>query len=92
MSLKAFDGRVFAVYVEHLPQSLNRGLSPFMSSDAATILHDTSSALAYLVTQQVVHNNIKPENIAYSPERSAILLDFGLATLIERTRHTGGTP
>ena len=93
MSLKAFDSRMFAVYVERLPHSLDHGIdSPFTKSDAASILHDTSSALAYLEAEGVVHNDIKPANIAYSPARGAVIFDFGLGTSINRTSHAGGTP
>ncbi|KAK2055568.1 kinase-like protein [Colletotrichum caudatum] len=93
ISLKAFDGRVFAMLVEELPPSLHRGLdSPFKPSDAHTILDGTSSALAYLADQRVIHNDIKPANIAYSPKRGAVLLDFGLATTIDEKGLPGGTP
>ncbi|KDN69570.1 putative serine/threonine protein kinase-20 [Colletotrichum sublineola] len=93
ISLKAFNGRVFAMLVEELPPSLHRGLhSPFKPSDAHTILDGTSSALAYLADQRVIHNDIKPANIAYSPERGAVLLDFGLATTIDEKGLPGGTP
>lgn len=69
MRLRAFDGRLFAMYMEHLPRSLARGVrSPFTPSDASTIHRDISSTLSYLVTQKVIHNDIKPGNIAYSPE------------------------
>ncbi|KXH59541.1 serine/threonine protein kinase-20 [Colletotrichum salicis] len=93
ISLKAFDGRVFAMLVEQLPPSLHRGFSsPFKISDAQRILQGTSSALAYLADQRVIHNDIKPANIAYSPERGAVLLDFGLATTINEKELPGGTP
>lgn len=95
MALKAFDGRFFAMYVEHLPESLHRTLhSPFTPSDASTILRDTSSALSYLAAKKIVHNDIKPGNIAYSPERGAVLLDFGLAmttTEAAATKNEAGT-
>ncbi|KAK1514244.1 serine/threonine protein kinase-20 [Colletotrichum abscissum] len=93
VTLKAFDGRVFAMLVERLPPSLHRGFtSPFKASDAQRILHGTSSALAYLADQRVIHNDIKPANIAYSPERGAVLLDFGLATTMDEKELPGGTP
>ncbi|KAL4408448.1 serine/threonine protein kinase-20 [Colletotrichum abscissum] len=93
VTLKAFDGRVFAMLVERLPPSLHRGFtSPFKASDGQRILHGTSSALAYLADQRVVHNDIKPANIAYSPERGAVLLDFGLATTMDEKELPGGTP
>ncbi|GKT61152.1 serine/threonine protein kinase [Colletotrichum tofieldiae] len=89
----AFDGRIFVMLVEHLPPSLHRGLnSPFKPTDAHTILRGTSSALAYLAGQRIIHNDIKPANIAYSPVRGPVLLDFGLATTANEKGLPGGTP
>lgn len=51
-----------------------------------------SSALRYLKSQDIVHNDIKPGNIAYSQERGAVLLDFGLASTSREATSTGGTP
>ena len=93
MSLKSLDGRLFALYFESLPSSLNRGLnSPFAPSDANTILRDMSSALAYLKLEGIAHNDIKLANITYSLQRGAVLIDFGLATAIDEPMSTGGTP
>ncbi|KAF6798864.1 serine/threonine protein kinase [Colletotrichum musicola] len=93
ISLKAFDGRLFAMYVESLPASLSRGdESPFAPKDARAILGDVASALAYLDSCGIVHNDIKPANIAYSPDRGAVLLDFGLATTSDAPTTLGGTP
>lgn len=92
MSLKAFDDRLFAMYVERLPDSLFRGTHCVLDpDDARTVLRGMSSALAYLESQQVVHHDIKPSNIAYSPQRGAVLLDFGLAGQNNETVPTGGT-
>lgn len=91
--LKAFDARLFAMYVKRLSNSLQRGTSCSLSSnDARTILRDVASALEYLESQKVVHNGIKPSNMAYSPSRGAVLLDFGLATYSNEPTSTGGTP
>ncbi|KAI8313658.1 hypothetical protein K4K59_004185 [Colletotrichum sp. SAR11_240] len=93
ISLKAFDGRLFAMYVERLPGSLNRGdESPFAPHEARTILRDVASALSYITAQNIAHNDIKPANIAYSLERGAVLLDFGLATALNVPAMLGGTP
>ncbi len=93
LSLKSFDGRLFALYVEHLPRSLSRGInSPFAPSDAHIILRDMSSALAYLESECIAHNDIKPGNITYSPQRGAVLIDFGLATSRDERESSGGTP
>ncbi|KAK1254194.1 hypothetical protein MKX08_008189 [Trichoderma sp. CBMAI-0020] len=94
VSLKAVDGRAFALYLEHLPPSLNAVReSPFDLSDAKTILHDISSALAYLSKQEIIHYDIKPANIAYSPDRGAVLMDFGMADSVATIKQAhGGTP
>ncbi|KAL7917687.1 kinase-like domain-containing protein [Trichoderma austrokoningii] len=94
VSLKAFDGRAFAFYLEHLPPSLNAVReSPFHLSDAKTILRDISSALAYLSKQEIIHYDIKPANIAYSRGRGAVLMDFGMADSVATIKKPhGGTP
>ncbi|KAI8278874.1 hypothetical protein K4K60_005891 [Colletotrichum sp. SAR11_57] len=93
ISLRSFDGRLFAMYVERLPGSLSRGeSSPLAPHEFRTILRDVASALSYLVSRSFVHNDIKPANIAYSPERGAVLLDFGLATALDAPAMLGGTP
>ncbi|KAM3437325.1 hypothetical protein MY4824_003866 [Beauveria thailandica] len=51
----------------------------------------TTPALAYLNKQGVTHNDIKPMNIAYSPARGAVLLDFGMASM-DADEKMGGTP
>ncbi|KAL7892190.1 kinase-like domain-containing protein [Trichoderma sp. SZMC 28014] len=94
VSLKALDGRAFAFYLEHLPASLNAVReAPLNASDAKTILRDISSALAYLSKQEIIHYDIKPANIAYSPDRGAVLMDFGLADSVATVKMPhGGTP
>ncbi|KAM0254877.1 hypothetical protein ACHAQJ_006314 [Trichoderma viride] len=92
VSLEAFDGRMLAMYLEALPQTLFSGLkSTLQLSDAYTILHDISSALAYLAELSIIHNDIKPLNITYSPHRGAVLIDFGTATSSD-DKLTGGSP
>ncbi|PTB66949.1 kinase-like protein [Trichoderma citrinoviride] len=91
VALKAVDARMFALYLEVLPRSLYRGnTSTFMLSDVATVLSDMASALVYLCDKSIIHNDIKPGNIAFSPQRGAVLFDFGMATNDE-DQVTGGT-
>jgi serine/threonine protein kinase len=59
--------------------------------DAACILRDMSSALAYLEEKDILHNDIKPANILYDDSRGAVLIDFGLASFSGKVCN-GGTP
>lgn len=81
IAIRGFDARLLAIYLELLPKSLFlTQLSLLTAPETRTILRDMLSALAYLASKGVAHNDIKPLNIAYSPERGAVLLDFGLAS------------
>lgn len=89
----AFDGRILGLYLEHLPKSLFCGTrSTFQPLDAHKILYGVSSALEYLATKQIEHNDIKPKNIAYCRDRGAVLFDFGTATSPLFKGPVGGTP
>ncbi|KAL7958798.1 Ca2+/calmodulin-dependent protein kinase [Trichoderma compactum] len=92
IALRAFDGRMFAMYLEPLPPSLYQGQVATMPiSDISRILYDISSALVYLKTVPMIHNDIKPLNITYSRRRGAVLIDFGSATAANQWS-AGGTP
>jgi serine/threonine protein kinase len=83
---------MFALYLEPLPRSLFCGLkSTLQLSDAYTILYNISSALAYLTALPVIHNDIKPLNITYSPHRGAVLIDFGMATATDSEKIGGSS-
>ncbi|UKZ61167.1 uncharacterized protein TrAtP1_002437 [Trichoderma atroviride] len=90
VSLKAFDGRFLALHLELLPPSLAQGFdSPFRPSDASKILRTLSSALKYLESKGIAHNDIKPSNVAYSPGRGAVLFDFGIASRSNEVEFSG---
>ncbi|KAF6806667.1 serine/threonine protein kinase-20 [Colletotrichum plurivorum] len=91
VSLKAFDARVFAIVLEYAPASLNNSPKTFTQEDAFKVLLGMSSALAYLTSKRVVHNDIKPANISYSPERGPVLLDFGLGSELDDQPSSGGS-
>jgi serine/threonine protein kinase len=55
------------------------------------ILKDISAALTHIAVLNICHNDIKPGNIAFSPSRGAVLLDFGLASY-SQSKALGGTP
>ena len=56
------------------------------------MLSQIGSALAYLHVNSVLHNDIKPSNILWAPERGALLIDFGLAATCTSPACNGGTP
>ncbi|KAK5992591.1 Serine/threonine-protein kinase StkP-like protein [Cladobotryum mycophilum] len=96
------DARFLSLYMEHVDAKdltassrwRNKLNDEFMGSreDAIRILRDIASALNYIHTRKLVHNDIKPANILYSPERGAVLCDFGLTTPAANSPTGGGTP
>mmetsp|Transcript_10010 Transcript_10010/g.29563 ORF Transcript_10010/g.29563 Transcript_10010/m.29563 type:complete len:332 (-) Transcript_10010:498-1493(-) len=57
----------------------------YTESDAAKLVAQLCTALAYLHTKGIVHRDLKPENLLYadpSPDASIKLADFGLAKLV----------
>lgn len=95
------DARFLSLYMEHVdakdltaPRWRNRANDEFQGdrNDARRILTDIASALSYIHGRTLVHNDIKPANILYSPERGAVLCDFGLSTLASNSPNSGGTP
>ncbi|CAM1504418.1 Fc.00g020090.m01.CDS01 [Cosmosporella sp. VM-42] len=96
------DARFLSLYMEHVdaqdltaaPRWRSKANDEFQGdrNDAIRILGDIASALNYIHCRKQVHNDIKPANILYSPERGAVLCDFGLSTLAANSPTSGGTP
>jgi hypothetical protein len=96
------DARYLSLYMEHIDAPdlssklrwLDTGNDMFKGAraDGIRILRDIASALHYIHSRKLVHNDIKPGNILYSPERGAVLCDFGLSTHTSNPPTTGGTP
>ncbi|KAJ0123555.1 Serine/threonine-protein kinase tousled-like 2 [Diaporthe amygdali] len=108
--LLGYDSRILSLYVELKPAmdlksphwcaqqgESSPGFFRGEMTDAVRILKDMSSALAYLDGQGIVHNDIKPGNILYTPApweasgafsasgNGAVLIDFGLAGPVGET-------
>ncbi|KOS17889.1 MAP kinase kinase MKK2/SSP33 [Escovopsis weberi] len=96
------DARFLSLYMEHVDAKdlttssrwRSKVTDEFVGSreDSYHILQDIAGALNYLHERKLVHNDIKPANILYSPERGAVLCDFGLTTLATNSPTGGGTP
>jgi serine/threonine protein kinase len=48
-------------------------------SDTLRLANDLLDALAHAHQLGIVHRDVKPENVIISPDRGAVLLDFGIA-------------
>ena len=66
---------------DDLSEKMNRKRGPFPSDQVLTWADQLLDALDYLHTQepQIVHRDIKPQNLKLTPRGQIILLDFGLA-------------
>jgi serine/threonine protein kinase len=65
--------------------------------ETLTILTQVGQALQYAHQMNVIHGNLKPENILFNSENSALLTDFSLVTTIDafstdHSRHTNSFP
>ncbi|KAG7148496.1 Membrane-associated tyrosine- and threonine-specific cdc2-inhibitory like protein [Verticillium longisporum] len=83
--------------VVRIHEAYARFLSLYMEhseADALRVMVDMATALLYIHEQGIVHNDVKPANILYSPTRGAVLIDFGLLSeLSDKTRiYNGGSP
>jgi Tol biopolymer transport system component len=74
---------------DDLRQKLERG-GPVREDEALPWFLDVCDALAYLHsrTPPVLHRDVKPGNIKITPEGRAILVDFGLAKVVEEDSAT----
>jgi hypothetical protein len=66
---------------DDLSEKMNRKRGPFPPDQVLTWADQLLDALDYLHTQdpQIVHRDIKPQNLKLTPRGQIILLDFGLA-------------
>ncbi len=78
------EGRPFLVMelVQGAPISARvEAEGPLPPRDAATLARDVARALHHAHERQVLHRDVKPDNILVDPQGRAIVVDFGLAKL-----------
>ncbi len=88
VQLLGLDARVHSLYLEDIAapsladQAWRRPDDFFLGTpaNARRVLGDMASTLAFVHKNRVAHNDIKPGNILFTPDRSAVLIDFGLSS------------
>ncbi|KAJ3577799.1 hypothetical protein NPX13_g2768 [Xylaria arbuscula] len=83
--LLGYDARFHSLYLENIDA---KALSQLVTSDfkftgslgdAQRIMENLASALAHVHGKDIIHADIKPGNVLFSPYRGAVLTNFGLS-------------
>jgi serine/threonine protein kinase len=64
---------------------------PLLVEQIRHIITQVSGALDYAHSREVIHRDVKPDNILISRRSGCLLTDFGIAKLLESTVHLTGT-
>ncbi len=95
-----YDGYHY-IAMEYLPggitldHKIKEGITP---AEGITTIQHVAAALGYAHSKGIIHRDVKPENIMYREDGSAVLTDFGIArstTSVTKMTATGtviGTP
>lgn len=75
---------------EDLQEMLDRTSGPLPEAQSVPWFNQVCSALTYLHSQNppIIHRDIKPANIKITPQGEAMLVDFGIAKLLDPKRMT----
>ncbi len=65
--------------------SLEKKIGQITEQEAWKILHDVASGLAYLQSNNIIHQDIKPANILQDDMGNYVIIDFGISTLARDT-------
>lgn len=94
-------GDSYYIVMEYLEESLSQRLKKkgfFPPLEALQVVKMIACALDYAHKKGFIHRDIKPDNIMFRSDGTAVLVDFGIARAIDATTHltrTGmsiGTP
>jgi serine/threonine protein kinase/tetratricopeptide (TPR) repeat protein len=96
LSIKDFglEGGTPFLVMQHAPNGSLRHLHPMNSqlplATIVTYVRQIASALQYAHSQQIIHCDVKPENILPGQQHQLLLSDFGLAVLHSSAGKPGG--
>jgi serine/threonine protein kinase len=74
------EGQVPAIVMEYIEgRPLDRATHSMGSREKARLFQELCRVLAVAHEQQIIHRDIKPQNVLVTPDRQIKILDFGLA-------------
>ncbi len=74
--------------MEFFPESLKRRIQErgrLVPDEALTIANQVAAALFYAHRKGFIHRDVKPDNIMFRPDGTPVILDFGIARVLEST-------
>ncbi len=74
--------------MEFFPESLKRRIQErgrLVPDEALAIANQVAAALFYAHRRGFIHRDIKPDNIMFRPDGTPVILDFGIARVLEST-------
>ena len=90
----SFDGRQYLVmdYIEGLDlwELFKANKEPLEEKEALAYIIQICDAISYLhrQTPPIIHRDIKPQNIKVTPDGRAVLVDFGIAKMVDTSERT----